>query len=262
MTRPITPRSRWRRALASAAFLVFGLASSRDASAQAPFDGCGTIVPGITCPRLFQADSGGLWLLENFGTSQLGDYVHVVGTADPGCFTICQQGGCIFMNTIGPCAVCTCAGFCFGDGSGAACPCGNNGSSGHGCANSLNPAGAQLTANGSSSISNDTVVLLGNGMPDSSVLYFQGTSQHSGGAGTAFGDGKRCAGGTVTRLGTQQNVGGASQYPAAGDPSVSVRGGVTAPGVRTYQAWYRNAASFCTPATFNLSNGIEISWGP
>jgi hypothetical protein len=27
-----------------------------------------------------------------------------------------------------------------------------------------------------------------------------------------------------------------------------------------YQVWYRNAASFCTPSTFNLSNGIEIAW--
>jgi hypothetical protein len=261
MTRPIASRSRWRNALASAAFLVLGLASSREARAQTPFDGCGTIVPGITCPRLFSADSGGLWLLDDFGAFQVGDYVRVVGTADPGCFTICQQGGCINGNTIGLCAVCACGVFCAGDGSGVACPCGNSGAPGHGCANSVNPSGGLLTATGNSSLSNDTVVLLGSGMPDSSVLYFQGTTQHGGGAGATFGDGKRCAGGTVTRLGTKTNAGGASQYPAAGDTAVSVRGGVTSPGVRTYQAWYRNAASFCTAATFNLTNGIEIIWG-
>ena len=55
-------------------------------------------------------------------------------------------------------------------------------------------------------------------------------------------------------------MGGASQYPAAGDLSVSVRGGVTGPGTRTYQVWYRNAADFCTPDTFNLTNGVEVLW--
>jgi hypothetical protein len=34
------------------------------------------------------------------------------------------------------------------------------------------------------------------------------------------------------------------------------------PGVRTYQAWYRNAAVFCTASTFNLSNGYSITWTP
>jgi len=253
---------RWRAALISAAFLVFGLASSREVHAQMPFDGCGSIVPGVTCQRLFQADSGGLWLLEDFGTSQVGDYVRIVGNADPGCFTTCQQGGCIFQNTIGPCAVCTCGSFCAGDGGGTPCPCGNNGAPGRGCANSIDPSGAFLTAAGSSSLANDTVVLSGSGMPNASALYFQGTGQQGGGAGAVFGDGKRCAGGTVTRLGTKLNAAGSSQYPAAGDASVSVRGVVTSPGMRTYQVWYRNAAAFCTNATFNLSNGIEIAWGP
>jgi hypothetical protein len=122
--------------------------------------------------------------------------------------------------------------------------------------------GAQLTGSGGASLSNDTVVLSGSGMPDSSALYFQGTSQQGGGAGTTFGDGKRCAGGSTVRLGTKLNAGGASQYPAAGDQPVSVRGQVTSPGIRTYQIWYRNAANFCTSATFNLSNGLEVTWTP
>jgi len=161
-------------------------------------------------------------------------------------------------GTLGPANVST--AFCFGDGSGAGCPCANNGGAGNGCANSLNPNGANLGATGTPSITSDTMILQGSGMPDSTVLYFQGTSQQSGGAGSAFGDGKRCAGGTVVRLGTKTNVGGASSYPFLGDLSVSVRGGVTTPGSRTYQAWYRNAAAFCTPSTFNLSNGIHFVW--
>jgi hypothetical protein len=78
--------------------------------------------------------------------------------------------------------------------------------------------------------------------------------------GAVFGDGLRCAGGTAVRLKTTTNVGGGSQYPQAGDPSVSTKGAVTAPGTRTYQVWYRNSAAFCTPSTFNLTNGVEVAW--
>jgi hypothetical protein len=27
-----------------------------------------------------------------------------------------------------------------------------------------------------------------------------------------------------------------------------------------YQLWYRNAAAFCTPSTFNLTNGLDVTW--
>jgi hypothetical protein len=152
--------------------------------------------------------------------------------------------------------------FCSGDGSGAACPCGNNGIGGNGCASSANAGGANLSATGLASLAGDTLVLTGTGMPNSSALYFQGTTQVQGGLGVAFGDGLRCAGGTIVRLGTKTNAGGASHYPGAGDPSVSVRGQVALPGTRTYQVWYRNAAAFCTSSTFNLSNGLQVAWGP
>jgi hypothetical protein len=99
-------------------------------------------------------------------------------------------------------------------------------------------------------------------MPNSSALYFQGTSPLAGGAGSVFGDGLRCAGGTVIRLGTKFNIAGASQYPEGGDQSISVRGLVVAPGTRIYQIWYRNAASFCMPDTFNLTNGVTVTWAP
>jgi hypothetical protein len=122
--------------------------------------------------------------------------------------------------------------------------------------------GGKLVASGVSSLSGDTVVLSGTDMPSSSALYFQGTTRVAAGAGAAFGDGLRCAGGTIVRLLTLTNVGGASQYPSGGAPSVSVRGNVLAPGTRTYQVWYRNAAAFCTAATFNLTNGWEIAWTP
>ncbi len=154
-------------------------------------------------------------------------------------------------------------GFCFGDGSGTACPCGNASAvgAGAGCLSSLG-TGAKLTAAGTPSLSADNIVLAGVGMPDSSALYFQGTMQVNGGMGAAFGDGLRCAGGSVVRLKPVTNAGGSSHYPAAGDPPVSVRGQIAAPGTFEYQVWYRNAASFCTSATFNLSNGLSLTWIP
>jgi hypothetical protein len=152
--------------------------------------------------------------------------------------------------------------FCSGDGSGTACPCGNAGSAGNGCASSVNPNGAKLATTGTPSLSGDTLVLAGTGMPNSSALYFQGTTQINNGLGVQFGDGLRCVGGSIVRLKTVTNSGGASQFPEIGDPTVSVRGMVAAPGTRTYQVWYRNAAAFCTISTFNLTNGVLVSWTP
>ncbi len=151
--------------------------------------------------------------------------------------------------------------YCFGDGSGAACPCANSSAVGDnvGCLSSLG-LGGKLRATGCPSISADTVALQGSQMPNSSALYFQGTTQQAGGSGAVFGDGKRCAAGMVIRLGTKNNSAGASRYPVGADPLVSVRGNITAPGTRTYQCWYRNAANFCTASTFNLTNGLEIAW--
>lgn len=151
-------------------------------------------------------------------------------------------------------------GFCFGDGSGAACPCGNSGAADAGCASSISAAGARLQSMGSASLTSDDLVLTGSGMPSSAALYFQGTSMQSGGAGVAFGDGLRCAAGTVVRLGTKINALGGSRYPEVGDEPISVRGAIAAPGIRTYQIWYRNAAAFCTSSTFNLSNGLRVVW--
>ena len=153
--------------------------------------------------------------------------------------------------------------FCFGDGSGVACPCGNGSTPAAqaGCLNSLGSA-ATLRATGAARLSGDTVVLAGAGMPNSSALYFQGTLRQNGGAGAGFGDGLRCAGGSVVRLGTKTNASGGSICPGAGEQPLSVKGAVASPGTRTYQVWYRNSAAYCTASTFNLSNGLELVWAP
>jgi len=153
------------------------------------------------------------------------------------------------------------AAFCSGDGTGTACPCANVGASGAGCANSTGSSGV-LAGSGTVGVGTDSLVLTASGLPATvSVLFFQGTTAQSGGLGQVFGDGLRCAGGTIIRLGTKMSASGVASYPQGGDQSVSVRGSVPASSTRTYQAWYRNAASFCTSSTFNLTNGVSVLWG-
>src|SRR6185295_12780579 len=134
---------------------------------------------------------------------------------------------------------------------GLPCPCGNTGASGRGCANSTGSSGL-LTASGTAAITGDTLLLSGSGMTSSStVLYFQGDTPDGAGLGLPQADGLRCAGGSIVRLGTKTNAGGASSYPVGADQPISVRGLVPAGATRFYQAYYRNAVSFCTSATAN-----------
>ncbi len=151
---------------------------------------------------------------------------------------------------------------CAGDGTAAACPCGNSGGTGRGCGNSIVPAGALLSASGVAWVSADSFVLSGSGMPNGTALYVQGSSAMNGGLGVAFGDGLRCVGGNVVRLGIKTNIGGTSRYPESGDLSIALRGTVVGGATHTYQVWYRNAAGFCTTGTFNLSNGLTATWSP
>ncbi|MBI5365271.1 MAG: FG-GAP repeat protein [Planctomycetes bacterium] len=154
--------------------------------------------------------------------------------------------------------------FCFGDGTGTPCPCFNSGTPGRGCANSAFATGALLTWSGNPDVSSDTVTLLGSGMPNSTALYLQGTLQDGGGLGVQLFDGLRCITGSIVRLATKTNASNQSQYPDAGNPTVSVRGSVPAAGgTYHYQVYYRNAsATFCPPATANWSNGLSVIWRP
>jgi len=207
-----------------------------------------------------QQTSGGAWP-NGFvlGTTHtLHSTVVTAGTITIGFATVSGFGSCNGIQ-LKRTASTPATSYCFGDGTGTACPCGNAGAVGNGCAHSLSAAGGNLAASGLASIGADTFTLLGTNMPNASALYFQGTTVL---AGSLFGDGLRCAGGTVIRLGTKTNASGASQYPVAGDLSVSVRGACASGDFRTYQCWYRNAAAFCTASTFNLTNGVSVTWIP
>jgi subtilase family serine protease len=157
--------------------------------------------------------------------------------------------------------------FCVGDSQDpnvtTFCPCLNFGSAGNGCSNSANVAGAQLSATGSAQT--DTVVFTSSGELSSALsILMQGNSNAS--AGVVAGDGIRCVAGTLKRLYAHSASGGSVTFPSGSDPSVrtqsSIKGdNIPSGGTRYYQVYYRDAnASFCTSATFNLSNGYIVVW--
>ncbi len=153
--------------------------------------------------------------------------------------------------------------FCHGDNSGTPCPCAPApAGSVSGCLHSFGTGGS-LNASGTTSLTAQNLSLDASSLPPfTTVVFFQGTEQVNGGLGLVNGDGLSCAGGPIVRLGTLPAFGAVS-YPPPGGIPVSVKGFVTEMGsVRDYQAYFRNAAAYCTPATYNLTNGVHVRWCP
>jgi hypothetical protein len=146
---------------------------------------------------------------------------------------------------------------CFGDGTATACPCGNTGGTGQGCANSTG-AGAILSASGSTSVAADSLTFTASNLPNgTSALLFQGTGLLQGGAGFPFGDGLRCVGGSVVRLGIRPAPSGSVTY----GPGLAAAGGWAAGQQRSFQVWYRNNVGPCGSG-FNLSPARTITFTP
>jgi len=161
--------------------------------------------------------------------------------------------------------------FCFGDGSGASCPCAN-GAPGRGCANSAMPAGAWLRAGGSTALNavtgTDSIVVCADDMPAGAVvLLAQTTTQTSP---VIFGDGLRCTGGVQRVITMGAAPEGRLVYPQPGQLSLSRRSAALGDPIagtgatRYYQAAYREPdASYC-PAplggSVNITNAFALVW--
>ena len=152
--------------------------------------------------------------------------------------------------------------FCFGDGSGGACPCGNSGGTGRGCDNSAATGGAHLAAAGTTTP--DTMVLTSTGeLPSAFTVFLQGTAQISP---ATYGDGLRCFAGVLKRLYFHNASSGTVSAPAGSDLPITQRSAqlgdpIPSGGTRYYMTYYRDPApGFCTPATFNGSNAVGIVW--
>ena len=155
----------------------------------------------------------------------------------------------------------------FCPGTASACPCGNAPPlADTGCMNSFGQGG-RLVGTGNAQVTADTVRLNASGLPTTAtIIFFQGDTQVNGGSGAVFGDGLRCVDGPMTwRLGVRAALGGTVSlgHGIPGDPVISIRGGIPAAGgTMHYQGWYRNAAAYCTPDGFNLTNAIGVTWVP
>lgn len=156
-------------------------------------------------------------------------------------------------------------GYLYCNGDSIACPCANGNNGFYtiaGCANSVTQTGAQLDVLGQWAWSADSATLRARGLPATTTcLFFQGANPVT--TTSFFGDGARCVGGSIVRLGTKTASNGVAAYGYPADVAIHTRGLIPASGGwRYYQAWYRNAAAFCTTSTFNLSNGAALLWAP
>ncbi|MBK7877757.1 MAG: hypothetical protein IPJ77_18905 [Planctomycetes bacterium] len=129
-----------------------------------------------------------------------------------------------------------------------------------GCPNSLFRGGARIAGYGRPrwADEDDHLLLVVDGVPDVLTIFLEGDALVPS---QPFGDGVTCIGGNLLRFGEQLASAGHARYPRAGDPPIA---GVTFPAAGTrryYQAIYRNArADWCSPPTFNATNGIDVLW--
>lgn len=151
---------------------------------------------------------------------------------------------------------------CFGA---TACPCGNDGDGMGGCDNSTSMGGAILTGSGVASLSNDSLVLTATRTTNQPGIFFQGNTNLPN--PPLFGDGFRCCGNGVVRIGTYAPAGNTTntatgnQIGGIGPPIGSHPGnaGLMAGDQRCCQWWYRDPAGPCG-GSFNLSNAITVVW--
>lgn len=148
------------------------------------------------------------------------------------------------------------------DGTGAASPCANIGAAGHGCASSANPSGAVLTASGfaGASAATDALVLSASNFPGPG-MFLQADSISATPA--SFGDGHMCVGVGVLRLRVVFSRTGVASYPSGLNAiSVHTAGAINSGDIKHYHCWYRDGVPFCNVNTFNLTQGVSVTWAP
>jgi len=148
--------------------------------------------------------------------------------------------------------------FCFGDATGTGCPCGNTGGAGEGCANS-GGTGGLVSASGSAGVAADDLAFAASALlPSQPALLFAGQNAINGGNGVPFGDGLRCAGQSVVRLGIDTP---GANGDAGWGPGLGATGGWAAGETRYFQVWYRDPGGPCGSG-FNLTNGVGVTFTP
>ncbi|MFT5155323.1 MAG: hypothetical protein ACI841_005334 [Planctomycetota bacterium] len=119
------------------------------------------------------------------------------------------------------------------------------------CQSSPNSTGqpASITAEGSSSISDNQFTLFAGPVPNQPGVFYYGNQQIN----VPFGNGVRCVGGQVNRLSVTFPNGNVAQQ------DVDLLTGIM-PGFVNYQYWYRDPQG--GGSGFNLSNGLQAIFQP
>jgi hypothetical protein len=188
------------------------------------------------------------------GTSNITTYFHTVSAAE---MRAAAEVSC-FASVGGP-------SFCdASDGALASCPCLNVGNPDAGCDSPI-PAmqgggttgGIRLDALAQQTSPTNAATLTGSGYPSLSApgAVVIRSNALDGASPVIFGDGLRCIGLPLTRLGGAVASAGTSTH-AFGHSAM------TGPGTFYYQVWYRSQpSSYCDPvADYNLSNGQTLVW--
>ena len=118
-------------------------------------------------------------------------------------------------------------------------------------ANSLGCA-ATIDAVGTSSLASNFLLLQTSCVPNNVFIYFYAQTEIQ----VPFGDGYLCAGGQLTRILPGAFASGGVAEKLVNLPAV----GITTPGVRRFQCWYRDPTG--GPAGFNTSNALSIEFVP
>ena len=142
------------------------------------------------------------------------------------------------------------------DGSLASCPCGNPGAPDTGCEIQQGTGGVRFDVVLQEISPQNRVTTSGTGFPSTSTpsaVVIRAPSLDVA-APVVFGDGLRCIGTPLVRLGADIALFGTSTHTFG-------HGTMAGSGSFYYQLWFRNTpAMFCTPAAFNLSNGRQLDW--
>jgi hypothetical protein len=149
--------------------------------------------------------------------------------------------------------------YCFGDGSGKACPCANPGAPGAGCANSSGE-GALMWSTGSTKFSADDFALHATQLPPSGGigLAMAGSTQYFGGMGWTFQDGLLCVSGLLHRFPAKTFTNSFVQ-----ESVVSASNGlITIGSTWNFQVWYRDVVGVCGGSTGNLTNALQANFTP
>jgi hypothetical protein len=142
------------------------------------------------------------------------------------------------------------------DGSLASCPCAP-GLPDTGCDIQQGTGGVLLSIIQQNTSPSNAVTAAGSGFPPASTpasIVIRGTTIDAG-SPVVFGDGLRCVGAPVVRLGATFASGGSSTHTFG-------HGAMAGSGDFYYQLWFRNIPiMYCDPsAAFNLSNGQTLNW--